>query len=58
MADREGLDYCWVPARGLGSHGTVYLGERMTVVKDRKKELGRGLLRVMCRDLGIAPKDL
>jgi mRNA interferase HicA len=31
--------------RGKGSHATVYLGERYTVLKDRKKEIGKGLLR-------------
>jgi mRNA interferase HicA len=57
-ADRGGSTYRWVPARGDGSHGTVYLGGRMTVVKDRKKELGKGLFRAMCKQLGIDPGDL
>jgi mRNA interferase HicA len=47
-----------MPARGLGSHGTVCVGERMTVVKDLKKDLGAGLYRAMCRDLGIDPREL
>jgi len=58
FADRKGLAYRWVPARGAGSHGTVYIGSRMTVVKDRKKELGSGLFRAMCRDLDIDPREL
>jgi mRNA interferase HicA len=57
-ADRHQLSYRWVPARGQGSHGTVYVGNGMTVVKDLKKELGPGLLRSMCRDLGIDPREL
>jgi len=28
------------------------------IVKDLKKEIGRGLLRAMCKDLGLAPTDL
>ena len=36
--------------RGKGSHATVFLGERYTVLKDRKKELGKGLLRAMLKD--------
>jgi hypothetical protein len=44
--------------RGVGSHGTLYLGERHTVVKDLKKELGPGLLADMCRQLGIRKADL
>lgn len=57
-ADRKELSYEWAPAHGKGSHGTLHLGGRMTVVKDLKKELGRGLFRSMCRDLGIDPSEL
>ena len=58
LADRKGLAYRWVAAHGVGSHGTVYVGHRMTVVKDLKKELGSGLFRSMCSDLGIDPREL
>jgi mRNA interferase HicA len=58
FARRNGLACHWMPARGLGSHGTVCVGERMTVVKDLKKDLGAGLYRAMCRDLGIDPREL
>ncbi len=58
FADRKGLAYRWVPSRGTGSHGTVYIGSRMTVVKDLKKELGSGLFRSMCRDLDIEPGEI
>ena len=44
--------------RGKGSHGTLYYGERHTVVKDRGKPLKTGTLRGMCRQLGIDPDDL
>jgi predicted RNA binding protein YcfA (HicA-like mRNA interferase family) len=44
--------------RGRGSHRIVYFGTRRTTVKDLKKELGKGLLRQMCSDLGIDPADL
>lgn len=43
---------------GAGSHGTLYLGDRFTVVKDLKKELGPGLLADMCKQLGIRKEDL
>jgi len=48
----------WDPERGAGSHGTVYIGDRLAVVKDLKKELGPGLLTDMCRQLGIRREDL
>jgi len=40
------------------SHGRVYFGGRFTAIKDRRKELPKGLLRAMCRQLGIDPRDL
>jgi len=58
IAKRKHLAYRWSPERGVGSHGTVYLGERFTVVKDLKKELGPGLLADMCKQLGIRKEDL
>jgi mRNA interferase HicA len=39
-AKRKKLAYRWNPERGAGSHGTLYLGDRHTIVKDLKKELG------------------
>ena len=58
IAKRHKLAYYWNPERGVGSHGTVYLGGRHTIVKDLKKELGPGLLADMCRQLGIRKDDL
>ena len=58
LARRKGLALRFVPAMGKGSHGIVYLGAASTVLKDRKKELGTGLLRAMCKDLGVDPKEL
>ena len=40
-------------SEGPGSHGTLYAGDRKTTVKDRKKEIGKGLLAKMLADLGI-----
>lgn len=49
----EGVDVRFDKTRGKGSHGTLYYGERFTTVKDRKKEIGPGLLRSMKKDLGV-----
>lgn len=43
---------------GKGSHGRLYLGDRFTTLKDRKKELGKGLLKAMCVQLGLHPDEL
>ncbi len=58
LARRDDLAYGWVPERGAGSHGTVYVGGRFAVVKDLKKELGPGLLADMCKQLGVRREDL
>jgi mRNA interferase HicA len=57
IARRKKLAYHWNPERGVGSHGTLYVGERHTIVKDLKKELGPGLLADMCQQLGIRKGD-
>jgi predicted RNA binding protein YcfA (HicA-like mRNA interferase family) len=44
--------------QGKGSHATVYVGERFTVIKDRRKEIGPGLLHSMLRQLGLTERDL
>jgi predicted RNA binding protein YcfA (HicA-like mRNA interferase family) len=58
VARRRKIALRWVAERGVGSHGTLYMGARHTVVKDLKKELGPGLLADMCRQLGIRKEDL
>lgn len=58
IAQRKKLAYRWNPERGAGSHGTLYPGERHTIVKDLKKELGPGLLADICQQLGIRKADL
>ena len=52
LARRKGLSVRFEP-HGKGSHGRLYFGERFTTLKDRRKELGQGLLHAMCRQLGI-----
>jgi len=44
--------------RGKGSHATLYFGIRFTIVKDRKKEIGPGLLQKMLSDLGLDKADI
>lgn len=48
----------WFEAHGKGSHGRLYYGERFTTLKDRRKEIGKGLLKAMCRQLGLDPREI
>ncbi len=54
----RGVEVRFVASEGPGSHGTLYAGGRKTTVKDRRKEIGRGLLGKMLADLGIDPNEL
>ena len=52
-ARSRNIEVRFVASEGTGSHGTLYAGQRRTTVKDRKKEIGKGLLAKMLADLGI-----
>jgi hypothetical protein len=45
-------------ASGKAAIGRVWFDVNSTTLKYPKKDIGVGLLRAMCRDLGIDPKDL
>ena len=44
--------------RGKGSHGTLYYGRNKTILKDRKKEIGPGLLSKMLTEFGLDKNDI
>jgi hypothetical protein len=44
VARQRGLRLKLVRESGKGSHATLYFGDRYTLMKDRKKEIGPGLL--------------
>ena len=56
-AKGRNLGVRFVASEGAGSHGTLFAGDRKTTVKDRKKEIGKGLLAKMLADLGIDRND-
>ena len=58
LAEEKHLTCFFVANKGKGSHGRLYLGSEFTTLKDRKKELGKGLLGKMCRDLKIRAEEL
>jgi mRNA interferase HicA len=48
----------FVPERGKGSHGTLYFGERLTVIRNLKDEIKTGTLHAMLKQLGLTLQDL
>ena len=57
-ARAKGFQVRFEASQGPGSHGTLHVGGRKTTVKDRKKEIGKGLFSKMLADLGIDEDEL
>ncbi len=58
LGRKRGVDV-WVDTkRGKGSHVMLYYGSRRTVVCSTSRDLGAGLLRAMCDQIGIDIRDL
>jgi hypothetical protein len=55
---RRGVPVSFDPGHGKGSHGRLYYGPRFTTLKDRRKEIGPGLLKAMLDQLGLSRRDL
>jgi mRNA interferase HicA len=58
LARTHGLSCRLDEKRGKGSHVTLYLGERVTIVRNPKDELKTGTLHAMCKQLGIRKDQL
>ncbi len=58
LAKQKGVDVRIEKHHGKGSHATLYFGGKRTTIKDRKKELGVGLLNSMLKDLGIEKDEI
>ena len=48
----------WIAERGKGSHGTLYLGNHYTIVRNLKDELKTGTLNAMLKQLGLKKEDV
>jgi len=55
---RNGVAVSFDHGHGKGSHGRLYYGSRFTTLKDRRKEIGPGLLKAMLDQLGLTKRDL
>jgi hypothetical protein len=58
LGRRRGVPVEFDPVHGKGSHGRLYYGRRWTTLKDRRKEIGPGLLKAMLDQLGLTREDL
>jgi mRNA interferase HicA len=51
LGRRTGRKVDYVPHRGKGIHGTLYYGDRLTIVRNPKDELKKGTLHAMVKRL-------
>ncbi len=58
LGRERGIEVRLDELKGKGSHAALYYGSQRTTLKDRRKEIGAGLLRAMLRQLGLKPRDL
>jgi mRNA interferase HicA len=58
LGRKGGIAVSFDRGHGKGSQGRLYYGERFTTLKDRKKEIGPGLLNAMLAQLGLTRADL
>ena len=49
LGQQRGVEVRLDELKGKGSHAALYYGSRRTTLKDRRKEIGPGLLRAMLR---------
>lgn len=55
---KRGVTVSFDAGHGKGSHGRLYFGNRFSTLKDRRKEIGPGLLKAMLDQLGLTRTDL
>jgi hypothetical protein len=58
LGRRRGIAVILDRAHGKGSHSRLCFGDRFTTLKDRKKEIGPGLLNAMLDQLGLKRGDI
>ena len=58
LGRQRGVAVSFDSSHGKGSHGRLYYGDRFTTLKDRRKEIGPGLLNAMLHQLGLMKTDL
>ncbi len=58
LGREHGVPVRFEPRHGKGSHGRLWYGNQFTTIKDRRKEIGKGLRTAMLKQLGLNPDDL
>lgn len=58
FSKKQGMYFECVAERGKGSHCTLYLGKRHTIIRNLKDELKTGTLNAMLKQICLNKKDI
>ena len=58
LGRKRSINVTFIPERGKGSHGTLYYGDKLTIVRNPKDELKTGTLHAMLTQLGLTLREL
>lgn len=58
LGRQRGIKVAFVPERGKGGHGTLYYGDKVTIVHNPKDALKTGTLHAMLIQLGLTLREL
>ena len=58
LGRQRGVKVVFVAERGKGSHGTLYYGEKLTIVRNPKDDLKTGTLHAMLTQLSLTLREL
>lgn len=58
LGKERGVTVQFVARRGKGSHGTLFYGAQVTIVRNPKDELKTGTLHAMLTQLGLKSEEL
>jgi mRNA interferase HicA len=58
LGSERGVEVRLDEPKSKGSHAALYYGTRRTTLKDRRKEIGPGLLSALLRQLGLSRRDI
>ena len=53
LGDCNGVEVKYIRRCGKGSHGTLFYGERYTIIPNHKNELKKGTLQAIIKQLGL-----
>lgn len=58
LAKERNEYFSYIPSRGKGSHGRICYGERFTTIPNIRKELSKGTLNAVLKQLNIRLEEL